>query len=191
MEQYEKAEEVLRRSLQISEETRHMLGVGRAYWGLGNLRAFEEDWDDVVELCVKSAHIFSDIDAPFDLGWARFVACIGWLRQGEYEEGRLALRLASDLFSGVGDLSAMTLILDIASVLALGVGDRRAAAFTAGAAHRLKEDTGVKIEEVDINQWPESVEFLADLSVDEQAAYDEGFVADLPDVIAELRALLD
>jgi predicted ATPase/class 3 adenylate cyclase len=191
MQQNLEAEAVLERSLQISEEARHMLGVGRAYWGLGNLRAFEEDWSDVVELCVKSARIFSDIDAPFDLGWARFVACIGWLRQDEYEEGRLALRLASDLFSGVGDLSAMTLILDIASVLALGVGDRRRAAYTAGAAQGLKEDTGVKIEEVDINQWPQSVEFLANLTPEEQAAFDEGMVADLPDMIAELRDLLD
>ncbi|HEU4319235.1 MAG TPA: adenylate/guanylate cyclase domain-containing protein [Acidimicrobiia bacterium] len=189
--QHDQATTLLRESLEISERNLDFVGLGHAYWGLGNVAAAREDWDEVIKQCGRSAEIFSDIDAPFDLGWARFMVAHGHLKKGEWAEGRVALRLASDLFSGVGDLSALALILDSASVLALALAQRHKAAFLAGAAYRIKFDTGVKIGEVDINQWPEAVEFLSDLDTECQAAYDEGYVADRSDVIVELRELLD
>jgi len=188
---FDEAETLLRRSLEISERIRRMVGVGRAYWGLGNVSSYREDWAGVIENCGRSARIFSDIDAPFDLGWARFMEAHGHLKLHEHDAARMSLRLASDIFSGVGDLSAMALILDALSLLALRLGDRRHSAYFAGAARRLKTDTGVTIGEVDINQWPDSVEFLSSLDEECQAALEEGFEADLRDVIAELRSVLD
>ncbi|MFZ0013156.1 MAG: adenylate/guanylate cyclase domain-containing protein [Acidimicrobiia bacterium] len=191
MGDFDGAMAVLRRSLEISEKTHDMNGVGLAYWGLGNLYAYQERWEEVVEFCGRSADIFSDIDAPFDLGWARFMLAFAFAKQGKIDPARASLRLAADLFSGVGDLSAMALILDSMSAISLKVGDRRRSAYFAGAARRIKLDTGVTIGEVDINEWPESVEFLSNLDVEEAAALDEGFVADLSDVIAALRQTLD
>jgi hypothetical protein len=168
-----------------------MIGVGRAYWGLANLAANREDWEGVVTHCGRSAQIFSDIDAPFDLGWARFMEAYGHLRQSQLDSAKTSLRLASDLFSGVGDLTAMALILDSLSVLMLRSGNRNRSAFFAGAARRIKTDTGIKIDEVDIGQWPDSVEFLASLDAECRAAFDEGGAADLTEVISELRSVLD
>lgn len=185
------ANALLQESLEISEQHRSVLGMGHAYWGLGNVAAAAADWDGVIDQCGRSAEVFLDVDAPFDLGWAQFMVAFGHLKKGDWSAGQSALRLASDLFSGVGDLSALTLILDAATVLALARGDRRRAAYLAGAARRIKVDTGVKIDEVDINQWSEAVAFLRDLDTDSQAAYDEGYVADQSDVIVELRELLD
>ncbi len=191
MGRYEEAEEALMRSLKISEDTHHMIGVGRANWGLGNLHVYRDEWAEGVAYSERSARIFSDIDAPFDLGWARFMVAFGSLKLGDLDAGRRSLRLASDLFSGVGDLSAMALIADTASVLAHGLGQLRSSAFLAGAARHLKEDTGVNVTEVDIEQWPAAVEFLRNLDAEGQAAFDEGYVADLVDVITTLRSLLD
>lgn len=191
MGELDEAEAVLRRSLEISERARRMIGVGRAYWGLGNLAANREDWAGVVTHCGRSAQIFSDIDAPFDLGWARFMEAYGHLRQSELDSAKTSLRLASDLFSGVGDLTAMALILDSLSVLMLRSGNRNRSAFFAGAARRIKTDTGIKIDEVDIGQWPDSVEFLTSLDAECRAAFDEGGAADLTEVISELRSVLD
>jgi tetratricopeptide (TPR) repeat protein len=191
MGEFEEAKAMLARSLEISERTHDMNGVGLAYWGLGNLYAYQERWEEVVEFCGRSADIFSDIDAPFDLGWARFMLAFAYAKQDDIDPARDSLRLAADLFSGVGDLSAMALILDSMSAISLKTGDRRRSAYFAGAARRIKFDTGVSIGEVDINEWPESVEFLARLDADDSAALDEGFVADLSDVIAELRRALD
>lgn len=188
---HDEATALLNESLEISERNLDFIGMGHAYWGLGNVAASMEDWDAVIEQCGRSAEIFSDIDAPFDLGWARFMVAHGHLKKGEWASGRVALRLASDLFSGVGDLSALALILDSASVLALALDKRRKAAFLAGAAYRIKVDTGVKIGEVDISQWDAAVDFLSDLDTECQASYDEGYVADRADVIVELRELLD
>jgi hypothetical protein len=57
----------------------------------------------------------------------------------------------------------------------------------AGAGHRLSADTGVNISEVDVNQFPEMVEFLAQQSESDEAAYQEGYGYTVEEAITYAR----
>jgi hypothetical protein len=73
--------------------------------------------------------------------------------------------------------------LEIVAALLLTEGDRAGAAYFAGAASRIKSDTGVAIGDVELNRYPEMVGFLESMEGMDLVSYDEGFSADLDEVI--------
>jgi tetratricopeptide (TPR) repeat protein len=177
------AEALLRQSLELCERLDRPIGIGRAHWGIANLAVYHEDWETVIDSLVRSVEEFSEVDAPFDLGWAWFMLGHARLKMGEREEVREPERNALEIFARVRDLSALALILEIVAALLLTEGDRAGAAYFAGAASRIKSDTGVAIGDVELNRYPEMVGFLESMEGMDLVSYDEGFSADLDEVI--------
>lgn len=180
---YQRAEELVQESLTISERIGRQIGVGRAYWALGNFAGFREEYDSVFRLSLRAAEELETLDAPYDLGWAWFMVAFGHLRQGNDVQARDYLVRAIEIFAGVKDVSALTLLFANMGVVALRMGDEVAAAKLGGAADRLTADIGVAISEVDMNQFPEFMEFINAGDEVVQAAYAEGRALGLEEAI--------
>jgi len=187
---FEEAESSVRESLEISERIRREIGIGRAHWGLSNLAGYQDRYHDVIESSMRSIEIFERLDAPFDLGWAWFMVAQGRSKTGDREGTKTALKLALETFAKVVDLSALALIVEMMSLVALDDDDREGALYLAGAAHRIKTDTGVEIGDVQLNQYPEIVELVRDRSEDDEVAFQRGGNATLAEQVAEARRIL-
>ena len=186
---YEEAERLLRESLELSEEIGWTLGVGRAYWALANIASYSKDWELSLQHANKAVEIFSELDAPFDLGWAWYMLAHANIRSMRPEMAREALAAALEIFTLVKDVSALALILETVSYVALLLGDSDAVYF-AGVAQRLKQDTGVQIGDVEVISFPEIREHLVNMSDTARAQFDTGFHANLEDAIEKARAVL-
>lgn len=179
----EGAEALLRESLEVSERIDRPIGIGRAHWGIANMAVYHEDWETVIDSLVRSVGEFSEIDAPFDLGWAWFMLAHARLKMGQSEEVREPERNALEIFARVRDLSALALILEVVATLLVTEADRSGAAYFAGAASRIRADTGVAIGNVELNRYQEMEEFLETMDGMDLVSHDEGYSADVEDVI--------
>jgi tetratricopeptide (TPR) repeat protein len=168
------AEELLRESLRLSEGVDRKVGIGRAYWGLGEIAVFTQRWQEVVDWNLRAAEEFLAIDAPFDLGWSWFMVAHAYLKDNMSDKAAPYLERALDIFAASKDLSALTLVFDALSLVAVKRDDRARAARLIGAADRLKADTGVAITEVEANQFPGMEEFRNGMLESDEAAYEEG-----------------
>jgi predicted ATPase/class 3 adenylate cyclase len=186
----DRAQDLLRESLQLSERMSRAVGVGRAHWGLGDMATFRKDWSDALEHMEKAVEVFGDIDAPFDLGWARFMLAFSLIKMGNSERAVEPLANALAIFADSSDLSAMALILDVAGMVMMA-DSRETAAYLLGAARHIKSETGIAIGDVDVNQYPEIDVFLAEMDDSEQAAYEEGFNATLEEAVEAARSALN
>jgi predicted ATPase/class 3 adenylate cyclase len=171
----DRAEENFNESLRLSEGSGRKIGVGRAYWGLGEIAVFRQQWADAITWNTRAADEFMALDAPFDLGWSWFMLAHSYAKDNRSDEAEPFLERCLEIFAATTDVSALALIFDALSLAALRRGDRVRAARMAGAGHRLSADTGVNISEVDVNQFPEMVEFHAQRSDSDEAAYQEGY----------------
>lgn len=185
---HDAAEQLLAEVLEISSRRGDHIGVSRAYWGLGDLAAYRKDWDRELDYMLKAIAELEGQDAPFDLGWARFMTAFGYQHRDRDDEARGELLAALDIFEEVRDLSAMTLIFESLAVNALRMGETLRAAQLVGAAKRIKEDTGVEIAEVPVNQNEEVLELLRSDDVSTRSAYAEGQEMSLDEVLALARS---
>lgn len=181
------AEKLLEESFEISERIERRMGIGRAYWGLGEIAVFREQWPKVVDWNLRAAEVFETLDAPFDLGWSWFMAAHGYSKQNLPEEAAPYLERCLEVFASTTDVSALTLVFEALSLVALRRGNLARAGRLVGASHRIKADTGVAIAEVEINQYPEAKQFLQKMSDADQAAYQEGFGYTIEEAIAYAR----
>ncbi|MEX1093731.1 MAG: adenylate/guanylate cyclase domain-containing protein [Acidimicrobiia bacterium] len=181
------AEKLLEESLEISQRIGRRIGIGRAYWGLGEIAVFRQQWTKSVEWNLRAVEVFDSLDAPFDLGWSWFMAAHGYSKQNLPEEAAPYLERCLEVFAGTTDVSALALVFDALSLVALRRGDTARAGRLVGAAHRIKADTGVAIVEVEINQYPEAQEFLREMSEADHAAYQEGLGYTIEEAIAYAR----
>lgn len=186
---YEEAERLLRESLELSEEIGWTLGIGRAYWALANIASYSQQWELSLQYANRAVDIFSELDAPFDLGWAWYMVAHAYIRSKKPEMARDALAASLEIFTRVRDVSALALILETVSYVALVLEDSDAVYF-AGVAQRLKQDTGVQIGDVEVISFPEIREHLVDMTDAAQGRYDTGFHANLEDAIEKARAVL-
>jgi predicted ATPase/class 3 adenylate cyclase len=183
----DRAEEFFRESLRLSERSERKIGVGRAYWGLGEVAVFRQHWADAVTWTKRAADEFMALDAPFDLGWSWFMIAHSYAKDDKSDEAEPYLERCLEIFAASTDLSALALIFEALALAALRRGDRVRAARMAGAGHRLSADTGVSITEVDINQFAEMVEFLDQRSDSDEAAYQEGYGYTVEEAVAYAR----
>lgn len=182
------AEKLLMESLAISDRHNDRIGVSRAYWGLGDLAAYRKDWDRELELMLEATRQLEGEDAPFDLGWSRFMTAYGYQHKGDDEAALHHLLLALDIFEEMLDFSALTLIFESLGVNALRRGDPLRAARLAGAAQRIKEETGVAITEVPMNRYEEIDTLLESMDIAARSAFDEGQEMSLEEVLALARS---
>lgn len=184
------AETLFQESLALSESIDRKIGIGRGYWGIGNLGVFREDWDGATIAVERAVEEFSELDAPFDLGWAWYMLAHTNIRRGRPDQSITAIANALDIFAGLGDLSSMPLIMDTVSALMFDAADRLQAAFFAGAQTRIKVDTGIAISDVEVNQYPLLKEFNDSMGDLDHASFEEGYNAPLEDVIEKARQAL-
>lgn len=186
----DRAEALLDEWLQISERIGRPIGVGRAHWGMGDMSTFREDWSSSIEHMERAVEVFRDLDAPFDLGWAWFMLAFSQVKMGNPQGAVAPLQRALDIFAEVGDLSAMALVLDVASMLRIEAEEGKSIAYLIGAAKRIKVDTGIAIGDVGVNQYAEVEAFLSSLTEVEGAAYDEGSSSTLDEAVEAAHAAL-
>ena len=148
-----KAVEYLNESLRLSLSLGDHLGVGRAYWGLCDQAMYERNNDEVLRYAFLAESEFLGLDAPFDLGWARFMIAETSAFAGDFDTARSYVDLAASLFVEARDLSAVVLILYLKAVLLMEEGDEIMAARLVGAVDTLKAQTGAGIADIEINQY--------------------------------------
>lgn len=115
------------------------------------------------------------------------MAAHGYSKQNLPEEAAPYLERCLEVFASTTDVSALTLVFEALSLVALRRGNLARAGRLVGASHRIKADTGVAITEVEINQYPEAKQFLEEMSGADQAAYQEGFGYTIEEAIAYAR----
>ena len=185
---HEEAERLLLESLEISQRIGYQPGVGRAYWGLGDVAAYRKDWPRELEMMLKAIEELQTVDAPFDLGWAHFMTAFGYHHIYENEKAKEQLLIALDIFEEASDLSAMTLIFESLGLSSIRAGDLIGAARLAGAAERLKRETGVAITEVSVNKYEEYEQLLQSGDRSVIASYEEGQEMSLDEVLSFARS---
>lgn len=184
---YATARALQEESLEISKRLGDSAGVGRAYWALGDVAVYQEDWDTTLDYMLRAAEELRKGDAPFDLGWSYFMLAFAMLRLERNDESQEHSLKALEIFAEVGDLSAMTLILESLGLLAIRNGQPLKAARLLGGGHRIKAETGVNIGDITINQYQEVIEFLEHLDDLTHAAYEEGMNLGLEELLAIAR----
>jgi predicted ATPase/class 3 adenylate cyclase len=185
---HDEAVRLLNESLEISKRLEDRTGVGRAYWGLGDIAGYREDWSRQLEMMLEATEELEEVDAPFDLGWAHFMTAYALHRLNRGDEARGQLVRALDIFESVSDLSAMTLIFESLGLNSIRKGDFVKAARLAGASERLKKETGVAITEVSVNKYTEYEDLLRSSDPSVQAAYEEGLELSLEEVLSLARS---
>lgn len=183
----DKANELLNESLEICRRIGRKVGVGRAYWGLGNMAGFVSDWAGLISYSHLAAEEFAALDVPFDLGWAWFMVAHGHLKSDQPEHAEEYLLRALEIFGAVTDLSGLALVFEALAFVALKRGDRSRAARLGGSAHRIRADTGIAITEIEINRFAEIVEFLENRDEATEAAYQEGRGFSTEEAVAHAR----
>jgi tetratricopeptide (TPR) repeat protein len=184
----DEAENLLTEAGEIYERLGDRVGIGRVHWGLGNNDAYREAWVEGLEHFRTAENYLDGMDAPFDLGWAWFMQ--GWI--GLKLDDDLSLeptKRALELFVDVRDTSALVLVLETLAAVAVQLGDRIGAARLHGAADGLRAETGVQIQEIDINRYHELDEIMDSEDEVIQAAYAEGLEMSLDDAIEHARAI--
>lgn len=129
------------------------MGVGRAYWGLCDQAMYERNNDEVLKYAFLAESEFLNLDAPFDLGWTRFMIAETSTYASDFETARSYVDHAVSSFVEARDLSAVVLILYLKSALLVDEGDEIMAARLVGAVDTLKEQTGSGIADIEINQY--------------------------------------
>lgn len=186
----ERAYALLEESLALNESIGRAIGVGRAHWGIANMAVYDETWPLAIDSLEKAVAEFSEIDAPFDLGWSWFMLAHAWLKMGEPQKTLQPERNALDIFAEVGDVSALALILDMVSIITFFLGNQNEAAYFSGAAQRVKVDSGVALGEIELNRYQALDDFLETLDDVLQASFDEGYNSDQQEVVERARAAL-
>ena len=149
----ELATQYIEDSLAIFQDTGDDLGVGRAYWALCDFAFLGGDPEGCIALARKAESIFEGLDAPFDLGWARFM--IGHASYVLKDRGtaREAFDAALPLFIDAGDISAFVLVVYAKAGILDIEGDSVTAARLLGALEVLVDQSGAGIGEQEANRY--------------------------------------
>lgn len=183
----DEAESLLNEALEKYEGLGDPVGVGRVHWGLGNNAGYREDWVQALDHLETAEDFLDGSDAPFDLGWTWFME--GWvgLRLGDNDLALEPTKRSLELFFDVRDTSALLLVLESLAGVAFRLGDPVQAARLHGAVNGLRLETGVQIQDVDINRYQELEDMMDSGDEVIQAAYAEGLQMSLDEVIEHAR----
>lgn len=147
------AKQYIEESLAIYQEADNVLGVGRAYWGLCDLAFLGGDLSGCIDLARQAESIFEELDAPFDLGWSRFMIGHASYISGDSVTARAAFDAALPLFIDAGDVSAFVLVVYAKAGILDLEGDSMTAAYLLGALEVLVEQSGAGIGEQEANRY--------------------------------------
>ena len=164
----------LHESLEISTREGYPLGVGRALWGLCDISYLVSEPQQAISYGKQAEKVFEALDAPFDLGWTRFMIAHCSYRDGNYADARRYVDAGLPLFLEADDVSALTLVMYVKSGVCLAEGDSITAARLSGAVESITRATGVGIGEVPANQYLAVTELRSSDDPQIQAGIAEG-----------------
>ncbi len=177
------AKQYLEESLAIYRERGDDLGVGRVYWGLCDLAFLGGDLTGCIELARKAESIFEHLDAPFDLGWSRFMIGHASYVAGDAGTARDAFDAALPLFIDAGDVSAFVLVIYAKAGILELEGHSLTAAQLVGAIEVLVKQSGAGIGEVEANKYRFLDKLRESSDPDIQEALERGRLLSVDEVI--------
>ncbi|HEV2006293.1 MAG TPA: LuxR C-terminal-related transcriptional regulator [Candidatus Limnocylindrales bacterium] len=142
---------LLEESLAMCRDLSDRAGIGRAYWALSQVIYAGDDGSDPTDLGravwynEQSQVIFREFDDRFSLGWALHWRGLMAISLGDLEVAHLQFEEGLRLFAGAGDVSAVTILLDDFSALAVAEGNLERAASLSGAAATLQRKSGADL----------------------------------------------
>lgn len=161
---------VLEESMALARAEGDAYGIARAHWGMFDAAWYQGDALTALRYAELAAAGFEKLDAPFDLGWARYAVADCLRKRGRHEEARTPLDLALPAFHEAGDLTALILFFEEYAALEVLDGHRDRAARLIGATESLKVQTGMRL--IDASAWSGPASDVHELvgQVDEQLA---------------------
>jgi non-specific serine/threonine protein kinase len=123
-------------------------GVAKTLWGQGTVlwgSPSGTNLEQAVEIFREAAALYADLDDVFQYGWCQRMLGRTLLQLGRADEAINPIRAALDVFLPARDSSAVTLILNDVSLLALRKGQEDRALHLIGAARALRESTGTDL----------------------------------------------
>lgn len=147
--QHEKARQYLGESLAIARAHDDRAGVGRAFFGLCDSALLDGDLKLALDWARKAEWELDGLDAPFDVGWTRFMIAHASYLAGDHVSAREYVDSALSMFIEARDLSAMVLIMYIKARVLEAEEEPLEAARLLGAIEVLVKEIGVGLVEVE------------------------------------------
>ncbi len=144
----DRAHAYLEESRSLADTAGDLLGVGRALWGMGDQAQYVGDSETVIHYVEPAEGIFRELDAPYDLGWSRFMLAEAHYSLGHLTEARLYFTDGLRDFARVSDRSAMVLFLFLKAAILYEEGAIDDAARLLGAVDAIRERTGTRIADM-------------------------------------------
>lgn len=120
-------------------------GIAKTLWGQGTVlwgAPSGTNLEQAVAIFREAASIYADLDDVFQYGWCQRMLGRTLLELGRADEAISPMRSALDVFLPARDSSAVTLIVNDVSLLALRRGHEDRALHLIGATRALRESTG-------------------------------------------------
>jgi non-specific serine/threonine protein kinase len=142
---------LLEESLAIRRDLADKAGIGKAYWALSQVIYAGNDGSDSTDLGgavwynEQSQIIFRESDDLFSLGWALHWGGLMAITLGDLKVAHVQFEEGLRLFASAGDVSAVTILLDDFSALAVAEGNLERAASLSGAAAALQRQSGTDL----------------------------------------------
>ena len=178
---------LMEEALEIYRSLGDNRGAGNAIWAIGNWYHFHFQSDVAVTSFRESLALFETAGDSTMVAWSHHMLGTALLRIKGFEEAAIHIRAAMVEFEAAGDASALTLVLDDYSALAVVRGDLPRAARLHGAARALALTTGANlsnlVDELDeASSVPSTRGALSAAELDRFAA--EGRAMSLSDAVA-------
>ncbi len=134
-------------ALAIYRELEDQGGIGRTSWSMAIQAAARGDVEAARQLLAASLDAARSVDDTYQVGWALHLLGQSDVVVGDLEAASRHLRESLDIWAGSGDMSALTLLLIDAVIVARARGDLACSWRLVGAEERLRLATGVGMSE--------------------------------------------
>ncbi len=200
------ARAMMEEALAIYESLGDAAGQADLLWGLGGYHMFEGSAADAEADFRRSLQLHQEAGRRTMEAWSQHMLSASLVLQERYVEAGEVSRQALRLFDDAGDVSGITLALDVLSIVSLAADQRRRGGRLWGAARQLQRLSGTGLAEWDARVFamlpfgvrsvfsPEELEVLAAqgarLSLSDAVAYAFGEVDPFAAADAATRDLI-
>lgn len=165
---------LLEEAKEIWEAEGDRVGVGRALWGLCDVNFLDGTLEVSIEYGKRAESAFETLDAPFDLGWARFMIAHASYLRGDAASARRYIDTAIPLFVEADDISALTLVIYVKAAVLAAEGDEITALRLIGALDNIVRTTGLGIGQLEVNRYDDIRRLIATEDPAQIAILEEG-----------------
>ena len=147
--------------------------------------------EQAVEIFREAAALYEGLDDVFQYGWCQRMLGRTLLQLGRADEAISPMRAALDVFLQARDSSAVTLIVNDVSLLALRRGHEDRALHLIGAARALRESTGTDLVGIGGNPSEELEQLIESDGERSESLLAEGGRMSWDEVVAYINDTLD